>query len=177
MRAAVRQLLRGHEPFPAIVVDGAWNLIEANSGLAWFTESVAPDLRAPPANALRFCLHPQGMAPRIVNLGEYRAHILGRLRRHVVHDAAPELARLYDELRAYPCDQPEPDIELPGPSAIFVPLRIRRGSRELAFFSTIATFGTPLDITVAELVIESFFPANPERATILGAGPPVSGTV
>ena len=69
VRAAVRQLLRGHEPFPAIVVDGAWNLIEANSGLAWFTESVAPDLRAPPANALRFCLHPQGMAPRIVNLG------------------------------------------------------------------------------------------------------------
>jgi hypothetical protein len=151
-----------------VVVDRGWNLVETNAGVALLTESVAPELLAPPVNALRVSLHPEGMAPRIVNLGEWRAHLLGRLRREVARTADPELARLYDELRAYPCDQPEPDLELPGLGAICVPLRLRHGDHELTFFSTVATFGTPLDITVAELVIESFFPADPGTAAFLG---------
>lgn len=110
------------------------------------------------------------MAPRIVNLGEWRAHLLGRLRRQVALTAEPELSRLLNELRAYPCEQPEPEIEIPGPGEIVVPLRIRHEGRELAFFSTVATFGTPLDVTVAELAIESFFPADPETASILHDG-------
>jgi transcription regulator MmyB-like protein len=89
------------------------------------------------------------------------------LRRQISHTADPALARLYEELRSYPCDQPEPEIELPGPGDVVVPLRIRHGDRELAFFSTVATFGTPLDITVAELAIESFFPADPYTASVL----------
>src|SRR5438067_1071699 len=109
------------------------------------------------------------MAPRSVNLGEWRAHLLGRLRRQVARTADPELARLQQELRAYPCDQPEPEIELPGPGDVVVPLRIRHGDRELAFFSTVATFGTPLDVTVAELAIESFFPADPDTVAALRA--------
>ncbi len=167
VRAAVRQVLTGHEPYPAVVVDRRWNLVDANAGLALFTDGLPRKLLAPPTNALRVSLHPDGLAPRIVNLGEWRAHLLGRLRRQVARTADPELAALYAELRAYPCDRPEPEIELPGPGDVVVPLRIRHGNRELAFFSTVATFGTPLDITIAELAIESFFPANPESAAVL----------
>jgi transcriptional regulator with XRE-family HTH domain len=170
VRAAVRQVLTGHEPYPAVVVDRGWNLVDANSGVALFTYGVAQELLAPPANVLRVGLHPKGMAPRVANLGEWRGHLLGRLRRQIAHTADPALARLYDELRAYPCDQPEPEIDLPGPGDVVVPLRIRHGDRELAFFSTVATFGTPLDITVAELAIESFFPADPDTASVLRNG-------
>jgi hypothetical protein len=170
VRAAVRQVLTGHEPYPAVVVDRGWNLVDANAGVALFTDGVAQELLAPPANVLRVGLHPKGMAPRVANLGEWRGHLLGRLRRQIAHTADPALARLYDELRAYPCDESEPEIELPGPGDVVVPLRIRHGDRELAFFSTVATFGTPLDITVAELAIESFFPADPDTASLLRNG-------
>ena len=170
VRAAVRQVLTGHEPYPAAVVDRGWNLVDANAGLAILTAGVAPALLAPPANVLRASLHPAGLAPRIANLGEWRAHLLGRLRRQVTFTADPVLARLLDELCAYPCDQPEPAVETPGPGDIAVPLRLRHGDRELAFFSTVAAFGTPLDITVAELAIESFFPADPATAAALRDG-------
>jgi MmyB-like transcription regulator ligand binding domain len=160
-------VLKGHEPYPAVVLDRGWNLVDANESVALLTEGVAQELLAPPANALRITLHPEGMAPRIVNLGEWRAHLLGRLRRQVALTADPELAHLLNELRAYPCDQPEPEVEIPGPGDIVVPLRIRHDDRELAFFSTVATFGTPLDVTVAELAIESFFPADPDTASVL----------
>jgi transcriptional regulator with XRE-family HTH domain len=167
VRAAVRQVLSAHEPYPAVVVDRNWNLVDANASLALFTDEMPPELLAPPINVLRASLHPDGMAPRIINLGEWRAHLLGRLRRQIALTADPALAALYDELCAYPCDQPEPEIELPGPGDIVVPLRIRQGSRALAFFSTVSTFGTPLDITVAELAIESFFPADAETSLFL----------
>jgi transcriptional regulator with XRE-family HTH domain len=170
VRAAVRQVLAAHEPYPAVVVDRAWTLVDANASVALLTAGVAPALLAPPANVLRASLHPDGLAPRIVNLGEWRAHLLGRLRRQIAFTADPELARLYDELRAYPCDQPEPEVELPGPGDIVVPLRLRHGDRELAFFSTVATFGTPLDITVAELAIEAFYPADAATAAALRDG-------
>jgi transcriptional regulator with XRE-family HTH domain len=170
VRGAVRQLLTGHEPYPAVVVDRSWNLVDANESVALFTEGADSELLAPPANVLRISLHPEGMAPRIANLGEWRAHLLGRLRRQVALTADPDLARLLNELRAYPCNQPEPEVDAPGPGDIVVPLRIRHDGRELVFFSTVATFGTPLDVTVAELAIESFFPADPETATILRSG-------
>jgi transcriptional regulator with XRE-family HTH domain len=167
VRRAVRQLLAGHEPYPAAVVDRGWNLVEANAGLAMLTEHVAPELLAPPSNVLRATLHPDGMAPHIVNLGEWRSHLLGRLRRQVLQTADPVLTELLDELRGYPCDQPVPEVEIPGPGDIVIPLRVRDGDRELAFFSTVATFGTPLDITVAELMMESFYPADDATATYL----------
>lgn len=170
VREAVRQLLTGHEPYPAVAVDRSWNLVDANESVALFTEGADSELLAPPANVLRISLHPEGMAPRIANLGEWRAHLLGRLRRQVALTADPDLARLLNELRAYPCNQPEPEVDAPGPGDIVVPLRIRHDGRELVFFSTVATFGTPLDVTVAELAIESFFPADPETAAILRSG-------
>lgn len=160
VRTALRQVLTGHEPYPALVVDRWWTLVDANASMAVFTEDVPDDLLEPPANVLRLSLHPQGMAPRIVNLGEWRAHLLGRLRRQAAATADPVLAELLTELRDYPCEQSEPEIELPGPGAVMVPLRYRHGQRVLSFFSTTAVFGTPLDVRVAELAIESFFPAD-----------------
>jgi transcriptional regulator with XRE-family HTH domain len=166
--AAVRKVLAGHEPYPAVVVDRAWNLVDANaSAMAILTEGIAPELQAPPANVLRVSLHPDGLAPRIANLGEWRAHLLGRLRRQVAITADPGLEALLEELRGYPCAQPEPEVELPGPGDFLLRLRLRHRGGELAFFSTVATFGTPLDVTVAELAIESFFPADQATAAVL----------
>jgi transcriptional regulator with XRE-family HTH domain len=179
VRAALRQVLAGHEPYPAVVVDRAWNLVDANAAVAVLVGQADPALLAPPVNVLRISLHPGGMAPLIVNLGEWRAHLFGRLRREIALTADPGLAELYQELRAYPCDQPEPDVEVPGPGDVVVPLRLRHGERELSFLSIMASFGTPLDVTVAELAIESFFPAD--RATssalrdLVAGGPPGVG--
>ncbi|WP_245992747.1 helix-turn-helix domain-containing protein [Prauserella muralis] len=177
VREAVRRLLRRHEPFPAAVVDRGWNLVDANDCIALLTDGVAPELLAPPVNVLRATLHPDGMAPRIVNLGEWRAHLLGRLRREVAATADPALAALLAELRDYPCASPAPEVEIPGPGDLLVPLRLRHGQGELSFFSTVATFGTPLDVTLAELSIESFYPADDPTAAVLRAltertGPP-----
>ena len=180
VRAALRQVLAGHEPYPAVVVDRAWNLVDANAAVAVLLGPTDPALLAPPANVLRVSLHPDGMAPRIVNLGEWRAHLFGRLRRQVALTGDAGLAELLDELRAYPCDQPEPEVEVPGPGDVVVPLRLRHGDRELSFLSIMASFGTPLDVTVAELAIESFFPADPATGAALrdlqtdqGRGPQV----
>jgi transcriptional regulator with XRE-family HTH domain len=166
VRAAIRQILAGHEPYPAVVVDRAWRLVDANSSVAVLTDGVAPELLAPPMNVLRLTLHPDGMAPRVANLPEWRTHLLERLRRQLVAGDA-ELAALYEELRGYPGGAAGPDVEVPGPGDFAVPLRVRHRERELAFFSTTATFGTPLDVTVAELVIESFFPADEETRKYL----------
>jgi transcriptional regulator with XRE-family HTH domain len=166
---AVRQVLSGHEPYPAVVVDRFWNLLDANAAVDLMIDMCAPWLLEPPANILRAGLHPQGLAPHIANLGEWRAHLLGRLRRHAAVTADADLKALYDELSAYPCKDPEPEIESPGAGDVVTPLRLRTPVGELAFFSTIATFGIPADITVAELAIESFFPADPFTADVLRA--------
>jgi transcriptional regulator with XRE-family HTH domain len=167
VREALGKVLAGHEPYPAVVVDRSWNLVDANAAVAVLLGPADPALLAPPANVLRVSLHPDGMAPRIVNLGEWRAHLFGRLRRQVALTGDTGLAELLDELRAYPCDQPEPEVEVPGPGDVVVPLRLRHGDRELSFLSIMASFGTPLDVTVAELAIESFFPADPTTGSVL----------
>lgn len=168
VREAVRKVLAGHEPYPAVVVDRQWNLVDMSEGASLFTADVPPELLEPPVNVLRASLHPEGMAKRITNLGEWRAHILGRLRREVSVSADTGLAALLDELRAYPCDEPE--TETRGGDEIVAPLHIRHEGRELSFFGTVATFGTPLDVTVSELAIESFFPADARTAAALRGG-------
>lgn len=166
---AARQLLRGHEPYPALLVDRCWDLVEANASLEVFTSKAQPRLLTPPVNVLRLSLHPDGLAPHIVNLGEWRAHILGRLRRQIRATADTDLAALLEELAAYPSDQPEPKVELPGPGDVVVPLRFRHEGAVLTFLSTTSAFGTPLDVTVAELALESFFPADRPTAAALRA--------
>jgi transcriptional regulator with XRE-family HTH domain len=168
VRQALQQLLQAHEPFPAVVLDRWWNLLEANSALGLFTAGLPAELLEPPVNVLRATLHPLGMAPAVVNLGEWRGHLLGRLSRQVAATADPQLRELLAELRGYPCDQPEPEVELPGPGEVLVPLRIRHGDQVLSFLSTVSTFGTPLDVTVSELVIEAFYPADQTTARALG---------
>ncbi|HVX47144.1 MAG TPA: helix-turn-helix transcriptional regulator [Mycobacteriales bacterium] len=167
VRTALRQVLTGHEPYPALVVDHAWNLVDANASIPLLTDGAAEELLVPPVNALRLSLHPRGMAPRIVNLGEWRAHLLGRLRRQADTTGDAALLQLHRELTEYPCDQPEPKVELPGAGDVVVPLRYRYGDRELSFLSITAVFGTPLDVTVAELAIEAFYPADTATAEAL----------
>jgi transcriptional regulator with XRE-family HTH domain len=167
VRTAVRQVLTGHEPYPAVVVDRSWNLVDHNVSLDLLTDLVDPRLLAPPANVLRASLHPRGLAPWIINFGQWRAHLLARLRREVAFTADAGLAQLHTELLDYPGDAPEPEPDGTEPADVVVPLRLRHPAGELAFFSMVATFGTPADITVAELMIESFFPADPSTSALL----------
>ena len=160
VKDALDQLLKSHEPFPAIVVDHAWNVIAANAAIPMLTAGAAPHLLEPPINALRLTLHPEGMAPRIENLGEWRAHLLQDLAAQLGATGDEELATLRDELERYPGPPGEP-----GPHEVFVPLRIDG----LTFLSTRTTFATAVDVTVAELAIESFFPADQATADAVRA--------
>jgi transcriptional regulator with XRE-family HTH domain len=174
VRDALDKILTAHEPYPAVIVDRRWDLVAANRpALAVLTDGVAPELLEAPANALRVSLHPDGLAPRIANLAEYSAHLLTLLHRQAVLLADPELVALGDELAAYPGVERAESAAVDPASMLFVPLRLRTpDGPELSFFSTLATFGTALDVTVAELAIESFFPADAPTAAALrdGAG-------
>ncbi|GAA4019332.1 helix-turn-helix transcriptional regulator [Allokutzneria multivorans] len=166
VQAAVRQVLAAHEPFPSVAVDRRWNLVEANAASSLFTDDIAPHLLEGQPNALRMSLHPDGMAARIANLGQWRAHLLSRLAREVAVSGDEEVAALLEELREYPCAEPSL-AEVPDTGEVFVPLRIRYEDVELSLLSTVSTFGTALDITVAELSVESFFPADAVTAEFL----------
>jgi transcriptional regulator with XRE-family HTH domain len=163
---AMQQILDGHEPYPALVVDGAWEMIAANSAVGLLTAGIDPDLLAPPVNVLRLSLHPDGLAPRIANLAEWRSHLLERLERQVALTGHAALQALHEELLEYPAPADE------GAGAgndIAVPLRLRTDAGELAFISTVTTFGTAVEITASELSIESFFPADERTGDALRA--------
>jgi transcriptional regulator with XRE-family HTH domain len=177
VRDALDVILAGHHPFPAVVVDHRWDLVSANrAALGILADGVAPELLVPPVNAMRVSLHPDGLAPRIDNLAEYSAHLLLRLRRQVAVSADPDVAALVDELRSYPGVADDAGGHEPA-DLLFTSLVLRHEGETLTFFSTIATFGTALDVTVAELAIESFFPADAATAAHLraswGASPSV----
>ena len=159
VRDALDRVLAGHEPYPAIVVDRHWGMVAANRAVGLLIGGAAPHLLEPPVNVLRLALHPEGVAPRIANLGEWRAHLLDRLGRQAVVSGDPALATLHDELAAYPGAGPGPVHDLAA-GEIAVPLRLRHDGRELSFISTITTFGTAVDVTLSELSIEAFFPAD-----------------
>ncbi len=161
-RKAVDLILTGHEPFPALAVDRHWTLIAANRAIAPMLGSVEPSMLAPPLNVLRLSLHPQGLAPRIVNLIEWRAHLLARLRRQVDASADPVLGDLLQELSGYPVPS-ENKSKAPVESkyaGVAVPFQLATEGGVLSFFSTTTIFGTPVDITLSELAVESFFPAD-----------------
>jgi transcriptional regulator with XRE-family HTH domain len=167
VRRALDRFLRAHEPYPAVVVDRHWTLVTANDAAHVLTDGVAPDLLEPPANGLRILLHPRGVAPRIANLAEYSAEIMRRLRRRAAITGDGVLESLWHELAAYPgVELTAPPVQTPG-ADIVLPLRLRQPAGELTFLSTISTFGTAVDITLAELAIEAFYPANAETATAM----------
>jgi len=171
--AALRMILAGHEPFPAVVVDRRWDLVSANApALAVMTEGVAAELLAGPVNTLRVSLHPEGLAQRTANFAEYSAHLMLRLHRQAILSADADLFALHDELRRYPgvvdgANGPATPVDL-----LFVPLRLRPPDGKgptLSFFSTLTTFGTAVDITLSELAVEAFFPADPTTEQALRA--------
>jgi transcriptional regulator with XRE-family HTH domain len=169
VRDAIDQVLRAHEPYPALVLDRHWGLVAANRAVEVFLDGVAEHLLEPPVNVLRVSLHPEGLAPRILNLHEWRTHLLERLDRDVIATGDPALAVLRDELATYPAGTPGADLDRAF-AAIAIPLRLRHGSRELAFISTKTSFGTAVDVTAAEVSIESFFPVDAATAELMRRG-------
>jgi transcriptional regulator with XRE-family HTH domain len=165
-RQAMEQLLAGHEPYPALAVDRHWTMVAANRAVAPFMAGASPALLQPPVNVLRLSLHPEGVAPRIANLAEWRAHVFDRLRRQIERTADPVLAELLRELRAYPAPGPEPPAAS-GPPAVVIPLSFVTPAGTLNFISTTMVFGTPLDVTLSELALETFFPADAATAAAL----------
>jgi transcriptional regulator with XRE-family HTH domain len=169
IRQALQQILDGHDPYPAVVVDGAWEMVAANSAVALLTAGVAPELLEPPLNVLRVSLHPDGLAPRIVNLGEWRAHLLDRLRRQIALTADPALKSLLDELIGYPGPEAPERGGRDAAHDLAVPLRLKSDAGELAFISAVATFGTAVEVTASELSIESFYPVDRRTEDVLRA--------
>ncbi|HET9391516.1 MAG TPA: helix-turn-helix transcriptional regulator [Steroidobacteraceae bacterium] len=171
-RKAVDLVLAGHEPYPAIAVDRHWTLVSSNGAMRPLFSGADSGLLQPPVNVLRLGLHPRGLAPRVVNYFEWREHVLMRLQQQVDATADPVLAQLLSELRAYPApDGCEADSEARQPhdyGGVVVPIRLRTQAGIMSFFGTTTVFGTPLDITLAELAIESFFPADAATAQLLG---------
>ncbi len=168
-RAAVQTLLEAHEPFPALAVDRHWNLIAHNAAAAaLMSELIAPELLgATPVNVLRASLHPRGLAPHIVNLAEWRSHLFERIRQQIALNADAALSALLDELVAYPTPPLSSDA-MPAPaSAIVVPLVLDTPRGRLALISAMTVFGTPVEVTLSELALETFFPADAATASAL----------
>jgi transcriptional regulator with XRE-family HTH domain len=164
-RKTIELVLKGHEPYPALAINRHWTLVEANAAVAPLFAGADPSLLKPPVNVLRLSLHPQGLAPRIANLAEWRGHLLERLRKQVDISADPVLIALLDELRALPA--PSLTQRPPPPTAdyanVVVPFQLVTDRGILSFLSTTTVFGTPVDVTLSEIALESFFPAD--RAT------------
>lgn len=169
-REAIDLVLKGHEPYPAVAVDRHWTIVAANNALAPLLTSAKPALLEAPVNALRLSMHPDGIASQIANWHAWRAHLLSRLQRQVEVSADATLAALYDELADYPTPanaEPADDSHASPLEQIAVPLRLRTELGVLSFFSTTTVFGTPVDVTLSELAIEAFFPADPQTADAL----------
>jgi transcriptional regulator with XRE-family HTH domain len=168
-RKAVDLVLAGHEPYPALAVDRHWQMVAANATVTRLVGGAEPSLLRPPVNVLRLSLHPEGLAPRIANYHEWRAHLLARLRRQVDLTADAVLTELLAELAALPAPpgaRPARPIRNGEPSVV-VPLQLATEAGVLSFVSTTTVFGTPLDITLSELALESFFPADAATAEAL----------
>jgi transcriptional regulator with XRE-family HTH domain len=167
-RKAVDLVIAGHMPYPALAIDRHWTLIAANAAVTGLLTGLPAELLQPPVNVLRLSLHPGGLAPRIVNLAEWRAHLLARLRQQIAATADATLIELLRELSEFP---------MPGggkfraltavPAGMAVPFQLNTGTGTLSFISATTVFGTPVDVTLSELAIESFFPADPATADTL----------
>ncbi|MGJ8536951.1 MAG: helix-turn-helix domain-containing protein [Parasphingopyxis sp.] len=165
-RNSIHHILKGHEPYPAIAVDRHWNVVAMNDAISFFTEQIGTTLLVPPINAIKLALHPDGLAPQVVNLAEWHSHVLEQLDQQIASSADPGLIELRDEVASYPheSDKTPPPAD---PDRIWVPLILDTVLGRLSFVATITIFGTPVDITLSELAIEAFFPADEKTAEIL----------
>ncbi|MGW7541462.1 helix-turn-helix domain-containing protein [Streptomyces sp. NPDC054770] len=170
LRDGMERLIQGYEPYPALVVDAAYTVVAANRGIAMLLEGVPESLLVPAPNAMRLTLHPEGLAPRIRNLREWRGHLLEQMERQIALHRSEALRELYEEVAGYPVPAGVDDGEPTEPVAYFaLPLRIEHAGRVLSFVSSISTFNTPMDVTVAELAIETFLPADPATIKYLNS--------
>lgn len=158
---AVVDLVVGAHPYPAVVVDSRWDLLSANDAASLFLIGVADHLTVPTTNVIRLSLHPDGLRPRVLNFAEYAGHVLARLRRHVAHTSDPTLTALLAEFGDLDVTAPEHS------DGVVLPLVLDVGGEAVRMFSTIATFGTPREVTLSELAIETFYPADPASAAVL----------
>jgi transcriptional regulator with XRE-family HTH domain len=168
VRASLQRMLDAHDPYPGVVIDRQWNIVLANRAAAALTAGLPPALAGPPLNVYRICLHPDGLAPATRNFDEWAAYLLRQLRRTIVLTADADLEALLDEVSAYPNV-----VALAPPAAsgdeppLLIPFRVAIGGAELSLFTTLTTFGTPQDVTLDELSVELFFPADDETDAIL----------
>lgn len=163
---AIDRVLRAHEPFPALVFTTSWRLVSANRPLWWLLEGVPEHLLRPPINMMRVALHPEGVGTRVRNQAAWHHHLRERLRRQVATTGDPSLAELAREIGSYPSPDRHAD-QRPRPDEMFATLRFHHHGQDLDFVSTLATFGTQLDLTPAELIIESFYPADTRTASAM----------
>ncbi|MGW3100668.1 helix-turn-helix domain-containing protein [Streptomyces sp. NPDC001100] len=169
LREGLERLIQGYEPYPALVVDAVYDVVAANRGITMLLDGVPELLLQPPLNAMRLTLHPEGLAPRIRNLGEWRGHLLAQMERQIALHRSEPLRALYEEVAAYPVPEAAGDDAEPATSVPYfaLPMRIEHEGRVLSFVSSISTFNTPMDVTVSELAIETFLPADPATAKYL----------
>jgi transcriptional regulator with XRE-family HTH domain len=159
-RRAIELILKGHEPFPALAVDRHWNMVAANKTVPLLLDEISPELLKPPVNVLRLSLHPEGLARRIINLHEWRQHLLLRLKKQVEDTADFALEELLKELSGYKITGRRSENISKTDAGIVVPLKIESKFGTLSFISTTTVFGTPVDVTVSEIALETFFPAD-----------------
>ncbi|MEU3175984.1 helix-turn-helix transcriptional regulator [Streptomyces sp. NPDC007000] len=177
LREGIERLIAGYEPYPALVVDAMYDVVAANRGIMMLFDGVPESLLVPPLNAVRLTLHPRGLAPRIRNLREWRGHLLEQMERQIALRRSAPLRALYEEVAAFPVPEPEPDStegagaadgeESASVTYFALPMRIEHEGRILSFVSSISTFNTPMDVTVAELAVETLLPADPATAKYL----------
>jgi transcriptional regulator with XRE-family HTH domain len=175
VRDSIRHMLAGHEPYPALVMDGGWNRLLANQGTRALLGDVAPFLLAEPVNVLRLTLHPDGMAPRIENLAEWSEHLLLRLRHRIARQSDDDLAKLHDELASYPGVRAASDRTAEPGERVVLPFEYRTGQGVLRFLNTTTSFATPLDASLSEVFIEAFYPADETTRRILASRPLPNG--
>ncbi|MEW2044753.1 helix-turn-helix transcriptional regulator [Streptomyces sp. NPDC005476] len=176
LRAGLERLLRGYEPYPALVMDARYDVVAANRGITMLLDGVPESLLEPPLNAMRLTLHPRGLAPRIRNLREWRGHLLAQMERQIALYRSAPLRELYEEVAGYPVAEGRPATEAgraaepaePVPH-FALPMLIEHEGRVLSFISSVSTFNTPMDVTVAELAVETFLPADPATVKYLHA--------
>ncbi|WP_155057442.1 helix-turn-helix domain-containing protein [Streptomyces blattellae] len=170
LREGIERLIQGYEPYPAFVVDATYHVVAANRGVLALLDGLPESLLVPPLNAMRLTLHPEGLAPRIRNLREWRGHLLAQMERQIALQRSEPLRTLYEEVAAYPVPDEETGAadEPAAPVPPFaLPMRIEHDGRVLSFISSISTFNTPMDVTVAELAIETLLPADPATVKYL----------